>query len=34
MPELGGDGTIHGILALNDTGSNMLTVYDVDLLYL
>jgi hypothetical protein len=34
VPEYGGDGTSHGITALNDTGSNILTVFDIDFLYL
>ena len=33
-PEFGGDGTIHGIIAMNDTGSNILTLFDTDLLQL
>ena len=33
-PEFGGDGTIHGIIAMNDTGSDILTLFDTDLLQL
>lgn len=33
-PELGGDGSITGIIAMNDTGSNILTVFHHDLLRL
>ncbi|KAI9768493.1 MAG: hypothetical protein M1840_004903 [Geoglossum simile] len=31
IPELGGDGTIHGLIALNDTGSDILTLFDTDM---
>ncbi|KAI9775756.1 MAG: hypothetical protein M1839_000884 [Geoglossum umbratile] len=31
IPELGGDGTIHGIIAMNDTGSDILTLFDTDM---
>lgn len=34
IPELGGDRTIHGIIALNDTGSNILTLFDDDFPFL
>ncbi|KAI9767226.1 MAG: hypothetical protein M1840_005826 [Geoglossum simile] len=34
MPEFGGDGTVFGIIAMNDTGSTILTLFDVDLLHL
>jgi hypothetical protein len=34
IPQLGGDGTVHGIIAMNDTGSNILTLYDEDMVYL
>jgi hypothetical protein len=27
----GGDGTVHGIIAMNDTGSDMLTLFNADL---
>lgn len=30
IPELGGDGTFCGIIALNDTGSNVLTIFTTD----
>jgi len=33
-PQRGGDGTIHGIIAMNDTGSDILTLFDTDLLHL
>ena len=33
-PALGGDGTVCGIIAMNDTGSDMLTLFDSDLPYL
>ncbi len=33
-PAFGGDGTIHGIVVVNDTGSDMLTLFDIDLSYL
>ena len=32
--ELGGDGTVHGIIVMNNTGSDILTVFDTDLLLL
>lgn len=34
IPALGGDGTTHGIIAMNDTGSDMLTLYTSDFMYL
>jgi hypothetical protein len=34
MPGLGGDGTVCGIIAMNDTGSDMLTLFTTDLPYL
>lgn len=34
LPEKGGDGTIHGITVMNDTGSSILTILDVDLPHL
>lgn len=34
IPELGGDRTIHGIIALNDTGSNILTLFEDDFPFL
>ena len=30
-PALGGDGTVHGIIAMNDTGSDLLTLFNTDL---
>jgi len=30
-PAFGGDGTVHGIIAMNDTGSNYLTLFNTDL---
>ena len=30
-PAHGGDGTIHGVIAMNDTGSDMLTLFNTDL---
>jgi len=33
-PRLGGDGTVHGIIAMNDTGSDILTLFTTDLLQL
>jgi hypothetical protein len=33
-PGLGGDGTIIGIIAMNDTGSDILTLFNTDLLAL
>lgn len=33
-PELGGDGTRHGISVLNDTGSDVLTIFNTDLMRL
>lgn len=32
--ELGGDGTRHGINVLNDTGSDVLTIFNTDLMSL
>ncbi len=34
IPALGGDGTTHGIITMNDTGSDMLTLYTSDLMHL
>src|SRR4051794_15201614 len=34
IPHLGGDGTVCGIIAMNDTGSEILTMFDVDLPFL
>ena len=34
IPHLGGDGTVYGIIAMNDTGSDILTIFDVDMPYL
>ena len=34
IPALGGDGTTHGIITMNDTGSDILTLYDADFTYL
>jgi hypothetical protein len=31
---LGGDGTIYSIIAINDTRSNMLTIFDVEMQHL
>jgi|SRR5579862_1772995 len=33
-PGLGGDGTIWGVIAMNDTGSDVLTIFDVDMQHL
>ena len=33
-PIHGGDGTIYGIIAMNDTGSDLLTLFTIDLLQL
>jgi hypothetical protein len=30
-PAYGGDGTVHGIIAMNDTGSDILTLFNADL---
>lgn len=30
-PQQGGDGTIYGIIAMNDTGSDILTIFDTDI---
>jgi len=30
-PAYGGDGTVHGIIAMNDTGSDVLTLFNTDL---
>ena len=30
-PGRGGDGTVHGIIAMNDTGSDMMTLFTTDL---
>ena len=34
IPELGGDGTVCGIIAMNDTGSDVLSLFTTDLPYL
>jgi hypothetical protein len=34
MPHRGGDGTVHGIIAMNDTGSDILSLFHSDLQYL
>jgi len=34
MPHLGGDGTVHGIIAMNDTGSDILSLFHSDLQHL
>jgi hypothetical protein len=34
IPDQGGDGTICGIIAMNDTGSDVLSLFDTDILYL
>jgi hypothetical protein len=31
IPGLGGDGTSYGIIAINDTGSDILTIFDTDI---
>jgi hypothetical protein len=33
-PLLGGDGTVHGIITINDTGSEILSLFTTDLLRL
>jgi hypothetical protein len=33
-PDQGGDGTVYGIIAMNDTGSDILSLFDADMLYL
>lgn len=34
IPNRGGDGTVHGIIAMNDTGSDVLSLFYSDLQYL
>jgi hypothetical protein len=34
IPDQGGDGTVHGIIAMNDTGSDILSLFDTDMPYL
>jgi hypothetical protein len=34
IPELGGDETVCGVIAMNDTGSDVLTIFDVDMPHL
>lgn len=34
IPEFGGDRTTHGIIAMNDTGSDLLTLFDDDFPFL
>jgi hypothetical protein len=34
IPVFGGDGTTYGIIAMNDTGSDCMTVFDVDFAHL
>ena len=34
IPELGGDGSMHGVICMNDTGSDVMTLFDTDLGYL
>jgi hypothetical protein len=34
IPEQGGDGTTYGIIAMNDTGSDVLTLFDIDMPHL
>jgi hypothetical protein len=34
IPAQGGDGTTHGIIAMNDTGSDVPTLFDIDMPYL
>jgi hypothetical protein len=31
IPERGGDGTVYGIIVMNDTGSDILTLFTIDL---
>ena len=31
MPQRGGDGTVHGIIAMSNTGSDRLTIFDTDM---
>jgi hypothetical protein len=31
IPGLGGDGTRYGVIAMNDTGSDVLTIFDVEM---
>ncbi|KAI9779342.1 MAG: hypothetical protein M1839_007450 [Geoglossum umbratile] len=33
-PHRGGDGTVHGIIAMNDTGSDILMLFDIDMFFL
>lgn len=33
-PQRGGDGTIHGIIAMNDTGSDILSLFNADMAHL
>jgi hypothetical protein len=33
-PTLGGDGTVYGIIAMNDTGSDILSLFTIDLPHL
>ncbi|KAI9768354.1 MAG: hypothetical protein M1840_004962 [Geoglossum simile] len=33
-PQRGGDGTVHGIIAMNDTGSGLLSLFDTDMQHL
>ena|SRR5438045_8577502 len=34
MPHRGGDGTVHGIIAMNDTGSDILSLFHSDMQHL
>ncbi|KAI9769494.1 MAG: hypothetical protein M1840_003971 [Geoglossum simile] len=34
IPELGGDGTVCGIIAMNDTGSDLLNIFDAEMQHL
>ena len=34
MPHQGGDGTVHGIIAMNDTGSDILSLFHSDMQHL
>ncbi len=34
MPHQGGDGTVHGIIAINDTGSDILSLFHSDMQHL
>lgn len=34
MSQRGGDGTAHGVITMNDTGSDVLTLFDMDMPHL